>query len=81
MGYVTFNFNGDFHITVTPDSAKRLKPSIERLAGILDNPIYDEGHQALAESIEDYKKPLTATLRPHIPLTVKLPSFAARKVK
>lgn len=54
MGSVTFNFNGDFHITVTPDSAKRLKPSIERLAGISDNPLYDEGYQALVESIEDY---------------------------
>jgi hypothetical protein len=54
MSSVIFNFNGDFHITVTPDSAKRLKPSVDKLPGISENPIYDDGYQALVASIERY---------------------------
>ena len=56
MDSITININGDFHISVTPDSAGRLARSGIKPIGCSKSQASKDTYKALVSSLEDYLK-------------------------
>ncbi len=57
MDSITIHFHGDFHITVSPESASRLVKSMDGQpcrAKDTGNTVSSEGYQALVRAVEDF---------------------------